>query len=363
MKHDFSVESWEIVKSFLPSDWKQSAREFGAFKRTRGIKDEEVLLQLLLMHTAGGLSLKQTSMRASELGMAEISSVALFKRLRSAEPWLRHLSAQMVEDMGGRMTARDMTQRRWRIMDASAIMEPGPTGSHWNLHYSLRLPDLACDFLEITDCKGAESFARLPVEPGDVVIGDRGYSSRKGIAYLIDANADVMVRIRFRNLLFEEGSDESFEMIKRLRELKGHKCGEWRVGFDWDGKRYNFRLCAVRKSALIAARSREKATRKSVRKGQQIHEATLEMSEYIVILTTLPKAEYSTKTILELYRCRWQVELAFKRLKSLLAIGHVPKADPESARAWMQGKILAALLIDRILRYGRFFSPWGFPLG
>jgi IS4 transposase len=66
--------------------------------------------------------------------------------------------------------------------------------------------------------------------------------------------------------------------------------------------------------------------------------------------------------VLEFYRARWQVELAFKRLKSLLEMGVVPKKKEASARAWMQGKILTVLLIERLLCEARFFSPWGYPL-
>jgi hypothetical protein len=362
MDYSLSAESWGIVRSFLPPDWQSSAREMGALTRARGIKDEEVLLQLLLMHTAGGLSLKQTSMRATELGLANISSVALFKRLRIAEPWLRHLNAQIVDTMATKMDRFRLSGKHWRILDTTDILEPGRTGSHWNLHYSLRLPDLACDHFEVSDQQGAESFVRLPVKPGDVVLADRGYSNRKGIAYVIDAKADVVVRVRFRNSLFDENEKQQFSMIENLRGLKGNTCGEWNVSFLWENKRYKARLCAVRKSAIHAARARKKAINKSRRSGQQIKPLTLELAEYILVLTTLSNIEYSTKDVLEIYRCRWQVELAFKRLKSLLAIGYVPKTDPVSSRGWMQGKILAALLIDKILRQGRFFSPWGFVL-
>jgi hypothetical protein len=38
-----------------------------------------------------------------------------------------------------------------------------------------------------------------------------------------------------------------------------------------------------------------------------------------------------------LYRSRWQIELAFKRMKSLMGLGHLPKKDPVSCRAWLIG--------------------------
>jgi len=363
MSYDLSTESWGIVRSFLPADWKQSARKFGALRRAREIKDEEILLQLLLMHTAGGLSLKQTAMRATELGLAEVSAVALFKRLRAAEPWLRHLTGQMVEEMSTKLTQMDEPGRRWRIIDATDIVEPGPTGTSWRVHYSLRLPELACDFFEVTDAHGGESFKRLPVKSGDVVLADRGYANRQGVAHILATGADVVVRINIQTFPLSKSDGGEFRLLPCLRRLKGQTCGEWQVSFEWKGRRYPARLCAVRKSAINAERARRKAKRKSSNNGYQaIQPETLELAGYILVLTTLAPTDYPTKTVLEIYRVRWQVELAFKRLKSLLAFGHVPKTDPDSCRGWLQGKILAALLIDRILRYGRFFSPWGYTL-
>jgi hypothetical protein len=365
MNYDLCAESWGIVRSFLPADWRESARELGALRRAREVKDEEVLLQLLLMHTAGGLSLKQAAMRAGELGMAQVSAVALFKRLRAAEPWLRHLSAELVQEISTELVGMGKPRRRWRIMDATDVVEPGPTGSSWRIHYSLRLPELACDFIEVTDVHAGESLKRLPVQAQDIVLADRGYGYREGVASLLAADADVVVRINAQTfpLIYDDGRE--FKVLACLRRLHGHRCEEWKVGFEWGGKTYRGRLCAVRKSALNAERARRKARRKSIT-GQRdglVLPQTLELAGYILVFTTLPLDDYTPKQILEIYRCRWQVELAFKRLKSLLSFGHVPKTDPESARSWLQGKILAALLIDKILRHGRFFSPWGFDLG
>ena len=86
------------------------------------------------------------------------------------------------------------------------------------------------------------------------------------------------------------------------------------------------------------------------------------MAEYVVVLTSLNPRQLSSLHALSLYRGRWQVELVFKTLKQLLGIGDLAKYDPDSARAWMQAKLLTALLIERLEREARFFSPWGFPL-
>jgi len=45
-----------------------------------------------------------------------------------------------------------------------------------------------------------------------------------------------------------------------------------------------------------------------------------------------------------------------------MGAGHVPKIDDQSARAWMQAKILTALLLERLLLEAKIFSPWGYNL-
>jgi IS4 transposase len=54
---------------------------------------------------------------------------------------------------------------------------------------------------------------------------------------------------------------------------------------------------------------------------------------------------------------RWQIELAFKRLKSLAQLGHLPKHDNRSSRAWLYGKLLVVLLAQKLIRIGRDISP------
>jgi|ERR1700691_123844 hypothetical protein len=59
----------------------------------------------------------------------------------------------------------------------------------------------------------------------------------------------------------------------------------------------------------------------------------------------------------EWYRVRWQIELTFKRFKSLAQLGHLPKYDDQSSRAWLYGKLLVALLTQKSVRVGRELSP------
>jgi len=355
---------WDLLASFLPAGWREAAREQGALRRARKVKDPETLLRLVLLHAGAGLSLRQATARAKIQGLASISDVALLKRLRSAESWLRWMTREMLRRSryGSEFLTAD-TGRRLRVVDATAVQEPGATGTSWRVHYSLSLPTLVCDFFEVTDNRGAETYKRLPIQSGDIVLADRGYCHREGAAYVRKRGGDVVVRLNTTSFpLVDAKTGRPFQLLPRLRTLRGRKPKEWGVGFEASSGTYAGRLCAIRKSAAAVRRAKERIIKIAKKKRKQVMPQTLEAAEYVFVLATVAATTFDTETVLELYRARWQVELAFKRLKSLMQAGHVPKYDEASARAWIQAKLLAVLLIERLQEEACFFSPWGFQI-
>lgn len=362
MVTDNLPEEWAILREWLPEDLDARARQHQFFQRARGLSDGERWLRLILMHVAGGLSLEQTALRARELGLAQISGVALFKRLRKAEAWLQDLCQHLLAEQQSRL-GRSLwpSQYRVRAIDATDVQEPGSTGTDWRIHYSIRLPELVCDHYELTDDTGGEKLGRFHFAKDELVLADRGYSHRAGAAHVLDSGAILLLRWNPATFPIKAQGGKEFDLLGQLRRLPLREAGEWKVQFEFEGKTYRLRLCAIRKNRVAAERARRKTLRKAQRNGTQAQTQSLELAGYILMLTSLP-ARFSASQVLELYRCRWQIELTFKRLKSLLGAGHVPKSDDQSARAWMQAKLLTALLLERLLLEAKIFSPWGYTL-
>lgn len=363
MNSSLADEEWQLITGFLPENWRETARSCGALARARNVGDADTLLRLILLHTAAGLSLRQTVARARITELAIISDVALLKRLRRSGAWLCHLNQQLAQTkLKAAARWAQLAGRVLRVVDATDVEEPGATGTDWRVHYTLRLPSLECDFFELTDVTGGETLRRLPVLRGDLLLADRAYANRAGAVHVIRNHGELIVRLNSVNFPLLDKGDRELDLVKTLSQLRGHQPGEWKVQFEWEGKRYSGRLCAVRKSRAATERSRKKILGRAQRKQQQVQPETLELAEFFFVFTTLPAGAFPVATVLELYRCRWQVELVFKRLKSLLGLGHLPKYDESSCRAWLQAKLLCALLIERLMREAKFFSPWGFPL-
>lgn len=357
------LEEWAVIERMLPLGWQAKAKELGALRRCREFGDPGTLLRVLLIHLADGCSLRETAVRARQGGLVSVSDVALLKRLKGCQEWFRWmtegLSQQWITSLPQPLRSE---QRRVRVVDGSVITEPGATGSTWRLHYSIGLPALRCDQVEVTDLAVGESLQRYSVRRGDLLIGDRGLAHRKGIRHVVDAGGDVIVRLNLTNVPQLDPTGQAFPLLRRLRQLRIGMVGDWPVMMVDDRGQVAGRVCALKKSRQQARRARRRAQRENSKKGHVVQAATLEAAGYIFVFTTLSAAQCPAPTVLELYRGRWQVELAFKRLKSILAIGHLKKTDPEGAKAWLQGKLLVAFLIEALIAVGERFSPWGYPL-
>jgi len=359
-KQEGLTEDWSVVESILPEHWEQKARELNAFRRGREIASPSILLRVMLIHLAQGCGLRETAVMAEQSGLARVSDVAVLKRLKGCEAWFEWMS----NGLRDKWLADCVLNKKWaghriRLVDGTMVSEPGYTGSKWRLHYSIGLPELHCQEVILTTPKEGETLRRFSVTKGDIFIADRCYANSSGIAHVVNGNGEVIIRTNLVTLPLFNEQKQPIEVLSYLRELSTGQCGDWPVLIKNHKQWIAGRLCAIKKSAAAAEKAKVRVKRESQRNGTQLRPETLEAAEYIFLFTTLP-VDYAAATIMELYRARWQIELAFKRLKSLMQLGHLKKHDAAAARAWLQGKLLVAFLIDALLALAEHFSPWGY---
>lgn len=294
------------------------AWQSGAVRRLRGFQSLDVLMRVLMLHVARGYSLRETVVRARLANWADISDVALLKRLRHSEEWLRFLCVELFhENIAYRFD--EGINSTVRIVDGTIVREPGKTGSQWRILYSIRLPSLECDFFEVTATIGegsGESLSRLPVTPQELILADAGYCSVAGIEYIWQNGADPLVRVNPQSFVAYSAFGRRISLLSRLRALsKVGQLGEWRVFLHGRGSALAGRLCAVRKSDHAIQHAHRRLQRRASKKQMITRPGTLEFAKYVIVFTT--RSSGSTADVLRAYRMRWQIELAFKRLKSL----------------------------------------------
>ena len=350
---------WPYLMAFLGGEKRvaETAYATGAFVRRRAIESPAEMLQLLLTWAVAGRSLQETAALAAEAGVADVSDVALLKRFKRAGAWLGTLLAEV---LGATHAAVGPSYLRLRLIDASAIQHRGSRGIDTRLHLSLDLRTHRIDTLELTNVREGESLQRFEFKAGEIVIADRGYAHRPGLSKVVRAGAFFIVRLPWSNVPLETRTGEPIALLSTLRTLPEAEAEEAAVQFRApDGEVMPCRLVAIRKSEVAAHRARKQAVKE--RRKHATDGRTLEAAGYFFVLTNLP-AQISAASVLQLYRFRWQIEMKFKTLKSVLHLGNIPVRSEELLRVYVCAKLLVALLIDDLIAAAESFSPWGYPL-
>jgi hypothetical protein len=363
-------DSFQDVVARLPAglDLDVLAVSTKAIERCREVGDGTTLLRLALARGPGGLSLNQTAAWASLLGLANLSDPGLKYRLDKAVPFLKALMEQQLAERAGSTCLR-WPGRFLRAVDGTHIKQPGSRGSDWRVHAGFDLGSGAFSHLELTDKHGAEAVERGAPKPGEVRIGDRNYANAAGLhrfmeqcAGQTDADrADFIVRVRWKAFALRLPDGTSFSLIDHLATLPmDHEPHEIEV-VARAGKAYSLplRLIILRKTAEETENTRRHLRRSAPRKQKKLDPRSLVAAEFLIVATSLPMQAYPPAQVLAVYRLRWQIELAFKRLKSLLNIGQLPTRTPAASRSWLYAHLISALLCDDISQDFLESSPSG----
>src|SRR6185312_1751099 len=278
------------VLARLPADidLDDLAMESKAIQRRREVVDGAALLRIALARGPGGLSLRQTAAWASMQGIAELSNPGVKYRLDQATEFLAALVERL---LAAKLPGPEL---RWpgrtlRLADGTCVSKPGSIGTDWRVHGVFDLGRGGFSNLELTDQHGAEALERGAPHPGEIRIGDRNY-----------ARASVLQRFRAQ-------SGGSADFIVRL---------------GWN------------------------ALQLTNPAGKPFDPRSLIAADFMILATSLPKTGYSARAVLAVYRLRWQIELAFKRLKSLLHIDRLPTWTERGSRSWLYAHLILALLCD-----------------
>lgn len=349
-------EDWSKIVKLLPEGWEDQARTLGALKFGRQFSGPDNLLRILLMYFSDGCSMRETVARARVGNLADLSDVALLKRVNKSGEWLRWMSERLIQESSiPVLETSALLGRRILAVDGSVIREPGAITSTWRLHYSMEINTLGCREVQVTRGKVGESLTRFTVQKGDVILADRGFANRRGVNHVLDHGGDVLVRMNLASLPLEDTQGNPFVQLTQLRTMQPGKMAEWPAVLQGTKGLVAVRVCAYRKNEEQRIESERKYRQYLNKKQQTFNAETFEATGYVVVVTSLEGLD--AEGILALYRHRWQIELAFKRMKSLLGLGYLKKKDAEGAKAWLQGKLFVACLIERLIALGDHFSP------
>ena len=345
----------------MPEGYEEACFSTKAIVRKRDIKDPNDLMMLALFHLLTGCSLIEVSEISKLAKLGDISDVAFMKRFSNCNEWCKWILTAIQSSTSGviQYTIPDcLAKYRILAVDASDVVEKGASGRIFRLHFALDIGKMHAAIYKITSNSVGEHLRNFDLSQDDLVIADRIYSSITGIEYCLSRKCQYIARMRANSfkpydsngkqldlLSIMDGKDDG-EVFAFMRKERGENAGQL----------LPVRICFKRKDKNALDSTRKKMKRKESKKQTTISPSAYKFNEYIVMATSLDSS-ISYKEIIELYRFRWQVELYFKRLKSILGYGELPKKSDKSIFSWLNGKLMIALLIESIIGNADF-SPF-----
>lgn len=349
---------WQHICSYFPADLDDLAKNSGAVSRWRNVKSGEDLLRLNLAYVVEDLSLRSTAAWSVRSDLMEMKDTSVLHRLRRSVPFLEVVLAHL---LNFRIRGEAAQGSVFRLNDATVISIPGSKGTDWRIHAIYDPETSRLVRVQVTDASGGERLDRDVYTPGEVVIADRGLAHARGIHAVADADAYSLLRMHWQNINLldpELNKPDLDELLKRADHGDTGTC----ILVPLKGKEaLPARLIIRPLPTEQAAKARAKLRRNAAKKRRTPSKKALRLAGYFCLLATLPVEVASDEVLLELYRIRWQIELFFKRCKSLLRIDELRADDPQLVRAYCTCKLVEVVLIELLAGEGEAFSPWGVP--
>jgi DDE family transposase len=352
MRHESLVnEDWTNVVARLggADALNATARETRAFLRPREVTNAVDLLRLILAYCLGERGLRLTAAWAASMGLVDISNVALLYRLRQCGDWLAMLVGQVLACSAPKAS----DGRLIRIIDGTTVPKKGPNARKnnelWRIHSAFDLPDERFGHFELTDQQEGETLDRIPAVKGEIRIADRAHMQPDRIAKVIDAGADVVIRAGWKSARWVDETGDAVDVVAELRDATADLVDRPIWIKRKSGSLLAARLVAVRKPQQAAIEARRKARREAQRGGHTVSKQTLDAADWVILITSLTRQDFTAADVLALYRLRWRIELGFKRLKSLIGMKGPPGTSERSARPHILAHLLTILLLEPLV--------------
>ncbi|MFI5297288.1 MAG: transposase [Polyangiales bacterium] len=266
--------------------------------------------------------------------------------MRAAGPFLAALVARLLAATEHGRVPETFDGYELIAVDGTAFSGRCATGTDARIHAAIRLSDVAVVGATAFGFEHGETYKHFQWKKGQLAIGDRGYCNAPGIAWVVDHGGDVLVRLNRGAVVLVDLEDKPVDPFEWVRAISVGQIVEQavRITATVDRKKrvIEGRLVATKLPEDKAEEARQRARDEQ---GSKVTKATLEMAAYVVVFTT---STLTAERCIGVYRLRWQVELLFKRWKSLCHFDRLPNERPDTILSWVTAKLLLGLLVDRL---------------
>lgn len=337
--------TFETIVQEIPAEVELLAREYGAFSRSRAVRDPKELLRAVLMYSATDQSLREVAANFTQNGR-RMSDEAVRWRLSACGPWLQAMIEAMMpkaEDIGA------ASSMRLKIVDSTTVEARGAVTTDYRVHLGWNHSEQRLSDLLLTDNKTGESLKLFEWQEGDVVLADAGYAKAGQLGHVKASGADYVVRCAPKQIALYLPGGERLNVVKELKRSKGKMTVSLNVQLGAGGEGQSGWLHAFRLPKKETEQARERVKKRAQKKYKGIiNPEILYLAGWMLVLTSFPPERVPAEIVGRLYRGRWQIEIIIKRLKSVLDLDALrARRGSRLARVYLLAKLLYSLMVEK----------------
>lgn len=315
------IRKQDIKKYFykIREKLEKKLRRSNLIKRKRVIKDYRILIQAIFLFITQELSFQRLSDIMAVKYQIVISDTAWRKQILKIAPDFFEATKQCLDESIG-----NHRKQNYYALDATNLSIQGNKENYFRIHTQYAIDTCYVKYALITDNHTAESMTHFPIEEGSIYFADRAYGKAKQFEYILNNHADFIVRLSpFHIKLFKDY--ECKEKLDLYENTAGKKFS-LKCFFKSKEKVYPIRIIGIKKPLEKQKSSEKKVKRKAQKNQYKVSEKSIEFSKWFIVATSL-NVTVTDDEIVEAYRNRWQIELFFKRMKTLLNLRSIRRSS------------------------------------
>jgi hypothetical protein len=188
---------------------------------------------------------------------------------------------------------------------------------------------------------------------GDMAIFDQGYFKLETLSQIAHKQAFFLTRFLVKTTIRDAETSKPIDLEHALYSLIGdsHQFQVIMGGRNGNPE-VRGRLICLRVSKQAANERRRKLLKGAHKKGRMPSKTRLALCDWTLLVTNADETDLPLEMTWRLYSLRWQIELLFKQLKSVLAIHRSPaRKNASRLKCEIYGKLILAVLIQRMHAY------------
>lgn len=290
-------------------------------KRKRVITDYNILIQACYLYIVERLSYQRLADTMAAKYEVSITDTAWKKWLKKVYNPFLDAAKEILAQQCSEICHTDIS---FVAVDATDISKEGGDGTEVRVHCALPLDTSALDQAHLSDCHCAETIKNIELKEKNCYIADRAYGKAKQILHVFSSNAYFLFRISSQQITLY--SDEQCKQKVDFHNLMTADCFEILCYVKYEKNVQKLRLIGSHLPKERREEAIKRARQTASRKQTKISDCTLINAQWLLLVTNLPE-KYTFDLLVSKYYQRWQIELMFKRAKSLLNFHKIRKSS------------------------------------